>query len=464
MGRADTSDAPRRRRRLSLRVRAGLAFGVTALVLSVIVAVGVFAAVRSNLIDERQEAAIRQAYGNARVVRSRVDPAPSDLASVLTGLQVGPGGDALLEVDGRWYASSVGVDREAVPAALRTVVDAGDAGWQRFDAFGGTELAVGVPINAADARYYELTPFDDVESTFATIRRSLVVGVVVATLVGAAVGIALSGVILEPLRRIGAVARGIAAGDDRRRLDAQGDPELEPLAEPFNAMLDELDARIAREARFASDVTHELRGPLMALSSAVSVVHRRRDQLPPEAVQAVDALEVQVRDFNALVLDLLEISRFDARTASLELRDVDVVELCRAVVDERGEPVPVEGPPGIRARVDARRVHQVLVNLLDNAASYAGGAIAVRVADAPAGRVRIEVDDAGPGVSASEKELVFSRFARGEAGTRPGAPRGTGLGLALSEQHVQLHGGSITVEDRPGGGARFVVELPREPA
>jgi two-component system sensor histidine kinase MtrB len=443
-------------------VRAGVAFGITALVLSVIVALGVFAAVRSNLIDERQEAAIRQAYGNARVVRTRVDPPPADVASVLTGLQVGPAGDALLEVDGRWYASSVGVDREAVPPALRSVVDGGDAGWQRFDGPEGTELAVGVPINAVDARYYELTTFDEVESTFTTIRRSLVIALVVATVVGAGVGIALSGVILEPLRRIGSVARGIAAGD-RRRLDAQGDPELEPLAEPFNEMLDELDARIAREARFASDVTHELRGPLMALSSAVAVVNRRRGELPPEAVEAVDALDVQVRAFNALVLDLLEISRFDARTASLELREVDLVELCRAVLDERGEAVPVEGPQGVRARLDARRVQQVLVNLLDNAANYAGGAIAVRVSEVPGGRVRIEVDDAGAGVPAAEKELIFSRFARGGAGTQPGAPRGTGLGLALSAQHVQLHGGSISVEDRPGGGARFAIELPEEP-
>src|SRR5690606_33406177 len=139
------------------------------------------------------------------------------------------------------------------------------------------------------------------------------------------------------------------------------------------------------------------------------------------------------------------------------------------VVQTRGfDGVPVEGPEPLPVRVDRRRIQQVLSNLLENAQRYAGGATHVRLEQVPAGdggeRVRVRVEDRGPGVAPAEREAIFERFARGRASESPNSPAGTGLGLAVTRQHVELHGGRIWVEDRPGGGASFVVELPEVPA
>ena len=392
------------------------------------------------------------------------------MSQLLAGLQVGPDGGALLEIDGQWFSSSVSLTPSELPEQIGDTVEAGDAATQRFRLGDEPVLGVGVPINAVGASYFEVTSLAGVEASLDRLGRTLATAALIATVVGAALGAALSSIVLQPLRRFAAVATRIADGETTTRLDAAGDPDLEPLAGSFNEMLDELDERIERERRFASDVSHEIRGPVAALASAVSIVDRRRDQLPAEIVPVVDALDEQVKAFNQLVLDLLEISRFDARTAALETVSTDITELCRDLVSGRDEQITVrsvhDGP--VRAEVDRRRLEQVLTNLLDNAGHYAGGATDIVVGlgsldgDGPArpSAVVIRVEDRGPGVSDAEREQIFSRFRRGSAADSPGAPRGTGLGLALSAQHITLHGGRLWVEDRDGGGACFVVEVP----
>ncbi len=454
-------------RHTALRLRAAVAFGLTALVLSVVLAGTTYALLRSSLLDERTTTAERQAYTNARLLRSRVEPLPPNMSQLLAGLQVGPDGGALIEIDGQWFSSSVGLTPSELPEAIGDTVEGGDAATQRFRLGEEPVLAVGVPINAVGAHYFEVTSLAGVESSLDRLGRTLATAALVATVVGAALGALLSSIVLQPLRRFAAVATRIADGETTTRLDAAGDPDLEPLAGSFNDMLDELDERIERERRFASDVSHEIRGPVAALASAVSIVDRRRDQLPPEVVPVVDALDEQVTAFNQLVLDLLEISRFDARTAALETAPVDLTELCRDVVRDRPGGIEVQalhdGP--VRAEVDRRRMEQVLTNLLDNADHYAGGAtdVVVGVASLDGDGTEaavIRVEDRGPGVADTEREQIFTRFGRGSAADAPGAPRGTGLGLALSAQHITLHGGRMWVEDRDGGGAAFVIEVP----
>ena len=263
------------------------------------------------------------------------------------------------------------------------------------------------------------------------------------------------------------VAREISAGDVAQRLAVTGDRDLDPLAQSFNDMVDELAERVRRESRFASDVSHELRGPLTTFAAAVSVVHRRRDELPSGVVDAIVALEDQVKSFNKLVLDLLEISRFEAATAELAIREVDLYEFVRAVLTERpGDPPPIHTDLEARTRVsvDPRRLQQVLGNLLDNADRYAGGAVAITISTCGDDEVEIMVDDAGPGIVPEDRKRIFNRFERGAAAQVRGAPTGTGLGLALSSEHVKLHGGRLVVDDAPTGGARFIVMLPKVPS
>ncbi|MCA1836316.1 MAG: ATP-binding protein, partial [Actinobacteria bacterium] len=141
------------------------------------------------------------------------------------------------------------------------------------------------------------------------------------------------------------------------------------------------------------------------------------------------------------------------------LETVELGTLVRSVAASRPDDVPIkvdQPPPLVLA--DRRRLDRVVVNLLDNAERHGGGPVRVAVLRRD-GCVRLEVDDAGPGVPAHLRDRVFERFARGAASDRRD-DGGTGLGLAVVAQHVRAHGGTVWVEDRPCGGARFVVELP----
>jgi signal transduction histidine kinase len=169
-----------------------------------------------------------------------------------------------------------------------------------------------------------------------------------------------------------------------------------------------------------------------------------------------------------LVTDLLELARSDQLA---DREDVAVAELARRVCRDRNlsaDLVTVAADTPITWPVERRRLEQILVNLLDNAARHGGGpsgiALAVRCADRDLPRRgTIDVDDTGPGVAPDQRQTIFHRFVRGPGAGARGDSDGTGLGLALVAQHVAAHGGRVQVLDRPGGGARFHVELPLEP-
>jgi signal transduction histidine kinase len=164
-----------------------------------------------------------------------------------------------------------------------------------------------------------------------------------------------------------------------------------------------------------------------------------------------------------MVEDLLEISRYDAGVAELELEEVDLRDLVRHALGRAGDGVPLDIGNGAEAALilgDKRRLERVVANLIENATAYGGGATRVGVARVN-GFVRVTVEDQGAGVPGAERAKVFERFFRGSASGRRGAGSGTGLGLALVAEHVRLHGGTVWVEDgQDGRGARFVVELP----
>jgi signal transduction histidine kinase len=241
------------------------------------------------------------------------------------------------------------------------------------------------------------------------------------------------------------------------------DTDLAPLAKSFNRMADALQDRIQHEARFTSDVSHELRSPLTTLSTALGVLDSHRGGLDPRGQRALELLNIEVARFRRMVDDLLEISRIDAGSAELLLDEVEVGELVRRAAASTGAGgVPVDlapGMAGVRLHVDKRRIERVVANLVDNASQYAGGAtrLAVEPGD---GAVRLVVADHGPGVAPSERERIFERFYRGQSAGQRGATNGTGLGLALVAEHVRLHGGRVWVEDGAGAENRFIVELP----
>jgi signal transduction histidine kinase len=342
-----------------------------------------------------------------------------------------------------------------------SALDDGDAAHQLIRRAGRPRLLIGVPLPAVNTQYLEIVPMDGLERTLRTLVASLLIGSIVTTVAGTLVGVYVSRRVLRPVQTMSAVAAGITGGDLQARLDARGDRDLGPLVKSFNDMVDALQERIEREQRFASDVSHELRTPLTVLKAAIQLVEQRSADLSPKSREAVEMLTRQVSYFERLVLDLLEISRFDSGVEQPDLEDSELVEFLSTLSHQLGgPPVTTDSTAPIHTGVDRRRMGRIIGNLLENADRYAGGATAIDV-QASDHTVIISVTDAGGGISADERHRIFERFWRGRD-ARHQESKGSGLGLSLVAEHVRVLGGRIEVDDAPTGGARFVIELPME--
>ena len=265
----------------------------------------------------------------------------------------------------------------------------------------------------------------------------------------------------SPLRRMAATAEEVRSGNLTPRLDEEpaAAPELRALIAGFNRMLERLDLAFSRQRRFVSDASHELRTPLTAIRGQLEVLAANPGS-GAEEMQRVKAVTLaEVERMERLVEELLALARLD-EGAELEVVEVDLTALLQEVAAgsesgvEVGELVEthVLGSPDLLARVVA--------NLLANARRHAGGSGWVSLsATLNNGRVRISVDDDGPGIPPAERERVFERFHRIDS-ARSRDTGGSGLGLAISREIVAAHGGRIWAEESPLGGARVAFDLP----
>ena len=445
---------------LGLRARATLAWGIIALLLSAALATFAYQVTREQLVQERQETAISQGYLNARMVRNTLragDLPPSEALSAVSGSARSV---VLARVGGEWFSGSVGIGPNALPASLTEVVEEGGAGRQLVTVDQRPFVGIGVAIPAYNTRYYELIPMDDIERTLGGLARGLALSALFATLCGAGIGWLASGRILKPLRQFTSAAERIADGGFDTRIDAAGDRDLRLLGRSFNRMADAVQQRIDRESRFTSQVSHELRSPVAALFSAINIARRQRSG-SRDTGQTLDEMERRVRDLHRLVEDLLELSRVEAGVSGMQVEMVDPVPLTRHLLERLGKPeVPIELADGMPCiiQADRRRLNQMLQNLIDNAERYGGGVKRICITGRD-GVVQLAVEDEGPGVAEHERKFIFERFARGETAASSGHG-GAGLGLSLVWEHAALHGGTVRLEDREGGGSRFVIELP----
>ncbi len=322
---------------------------------------------------------------------------------------------------------------------------------------------MGTPVAAVDAAYFEIFHLDEMERTLDLLRGVLLVAGATTVLGAAGLGRFAASRVVKPLAPIAAAASRIAEGELDARLVETEDVDLAELTDAFNAMAASLEARLIREQRFAADVSHELRSPLAAVRAALEVIQRRRAGLPDVVADAIDILGARSESFEVLVLDLLEISRYDADAVVLDAEALEldrfIEETLRRYTDRRVDIEVSDEAPG-PFMADRRRLAQALGNVIANADRYAGGVTDVMV-HATGDRVTFHLDDRGPGIDLVEQADIFERFSRGAAGRLAGASSGTGLGLSLAAAQIKLHRGTISVTDRPGGGARFVVVIPR---
>ncbi|MDX8034868.1 HAMP domain-containing sensor histidine kinase [Lentzea sp. BCCO 10_0856] len=452
----------RRRLQLSLRWRLAAAFGLGSFLLSSVLAIATWNLSSGYLLRQREQSAVRQAEVNARVIDEEMRRGGEGLDKLLTGLTTGPDSTILLYRPGELRSSGRQIDPSVLPPRLLELARDGIPARQRLVVDGIPVVAVTLPVTAGDVYYVELSPTLQLDRTFRFLSAVLIAGTVVSGLLGVALGAWAGRRALRPLTELTAVAHRIAGGDLRSRLPERADPDLAPLARTFNATADQLEQRALRDARFASDVSHELRSPLTTMMNAAAVLRRRREEIPGTAGRATDLLTSEVDRFARMVVDLLEISRSDQQVDDRSLEPVDLGGLVRHVLATRSDAAAPEvevDPCAPLVIADRRRLDRVVNNLLDNAERHAGGPVRVAVLRSDH-QVRLEIDDRGPGVPAELREQIFERFARGtQAGSR-GTDSGSGLGLALVAEHVRRHGGRAWVQDRPGGGARFVVEIP----
>jgi len=342
---------------------------------------------------------------------------------------------------------------------------------------GGDALVVAFPIlvNAARCGVAQLS------TPLATFDRVLGDDIVLMSVGGGAVlllalllGLALTSRTLRPLRRLTSAAEQLAAGDlhARSRLAPRSD-EVGLLAASFDNMAERIESSFAaqRESeaqvrRFIADASHELRTPLTALKGYIDVLRRGAGRDSDALESALSAMGREAERMRELVLDLLTLARLDAQRAP-NVEDFDVNAEIGDMLDEGfpGMPEHVErhlAPSPLTVRADRNAFGSVVRNLLANACKYAPGAAQRWTTSIDAGRARVDLHDAGPGIAASDLPHVFERFYRGEK-TRAREEGGSGLGLSIVRSVARAQGGDVAIDSVEGAGTTVTVWLPLAP-
>jgi two-component system, OmpR family, sensor histidine kinase BaeS len=276
------------------------------------------------------------------------------------------------------------------------------------------------------------------------------------------VGVLTARSVVRPLRRLAAAVGSLKLGGSAPRIGpAAGPGELGELGRAFDLMADSLEHEDRLRRALVADVAHELRTPVAVMQAETEAL---ADGITAPTGQALASLHEEAVRLGRLVEDLQTLASAQAAGLELDRRPFDLGRLAADAASSllpqfRDARIDLEQDlPPTPAVGDSRRIRQVAVNLLTNAAKFtpAGGQVELRTFVAGDQAV-LEVSDSGPGVSPAERHAVWERFYRGSAAT---IGTGSGIGLAVVKALVDAHHGSVDVEDRPGGGARFTVSVP----
>ncbi len=431
--------------------------------LSILLASLTYFTARHYIISQRKTSDIHQSFANASLVLSSLRSSSAKVPAVIGSLGTSPGARSVILSNHQWYATSISIGEDSLPAPFKHMVLSGHPADQTFMLSNTPEFAVGIPMPSVNARYFEIFSLEDLDGILRVLLLVLAIAALVTTIAGAATGRWAASRVLRSLVTTSQAAVDIAGGNLFTKLETTGDSDLDPLFESFNQMADSLAKRIERETRFTSDVSHELRSPLTTLATTAEILQRHAHGLDARSRQALDLLVAEISRFQAMVQELLEISTMDSGSAKLSLEAVDASALVRHIAHALArDSVPVTISPaldGLEIMVDKRRLERVFTNLVDNANQHAGGLTGIS-AEEKYPYISISVIDRGPGVPPDQRQKVFERFYRGKAAGRRGNATGTGLGLALALEHIKLHQGRMSIENTVSGENRFVVDIP----
>jgi two-component system sensor histidine kinase MtrB len=485
--------------RASLQLRVGAITMLVAGVMVVIVSLVLFRQISDQLLGAKMRAAVDQSLSGVQYAQSEVSGiATSDSASIRATLsrtvgnlkdRGGAAGDfdvvmVYLSGDSERNAASRRAVYPALPHDLRTEVANGSQAYRYAlvpDPTGDPvpTLLVGAPVptdgQAGDrVEVYFAFPLDQEQESLQGIRSTVLITCAVLTLFVAGIGVLVTRLVVDPVRRAAGSAQRLAEGHLEERLVVRGEDDLARLATSFNAMADSMQKQITQleglsqlQQRFTSDVSHELRTPLTTVQMAAAVLHEARAEFDPAVARSAELLRAELDRFEVLLSDLLEISRYDAGAAVLDAEPQDLVPVIERVVTgmsalaERHDcDLQVAVPPvPVIAEVDGRRVERVLRNLVGNAIEHGTGQPVEITLAASASAVAITVRDHGVGLTSADAQHVFDRFWRADP-SRVRTVGGSGLGLSISLEDARLHGGWLQVWGLPGMGAQFRLTLP----
>lgn len=309
------------------------------------------------------------------------------------------------------------------------------------------------------------SPLEPIERSVDAVRSGLLA--VLPLLVVGAAGLTwiLAGRALRPVEAIRAEVDSISGSTlDRRVPVPDSGDEVARLATTMNAMLDRLQEASTRQQRFVADASHELRSPVAAIRTELEVAQRTAS--PADWPAVADRLLAEEARLEAVITDLLLLATLDEGAPLPDAAAVDVAEEAREEARRRAPDradlvVEVDAPSVAVVQGSRMQLRRALANLLDNAGRHARATVRVSVHERD-GRVRVLVDDDGPGIPEADRERVFERFVRlDEHRTR--AAGGAGLGLSLVRRIAERHHGTASADTSPLGGARIVLDLPGAP-
>ncbi len=298
-----------------------------------------------------------------------------------------------------------------------------------------------------------------------SIRSDLIRAALIAVGSIIAVAMMLGGYVRKGLQEIKLQTEAIVRGDFDRRSGIRGNDEMGRIGGYLNQMAEDLGQLAQTRNEFLSKVSHELRTPLTIAKGFTSLL--RNGEVPPQHARTVAIIDTQIDDLTRLVNDLLDLSRREHSSMDLRTTPIDCGKLVAEVVERqrhvlREQKVALELRCMVKQapiRGDQQRLHQVLGNLLGNAARYARSRTTLEL-DVDAQHAILRVRDDGPGIALEDQARIFEPFFQSRNG-----PRGqAGLGLTVARELVLGHGGTIAVSAEPGAGTTFTIMLPRTDA
>jgi two-component system, OmpR family, sensor histidine kinase MtrB len=334
---------------------------------------------------------------------------------------------------------------------------------------------VDLPLAGGYGLYF-IYPMERERQIMGLVGQSFLVGATALVLLVGAVAFVVTRFVADPVRRAAQIAERFADGNLGERMRVRGEDDLARLATSFNAMAASLQQQIAKlenlslvQQRFVSDVSHELRTPLTTIRMAGDLIHDSRGDFEPVVARSAELLRGEVDRFESLLADLLEVSRFDAGAAVLDIEATDLrscvqhaVEAHQTLADRRGSQIVVTEPgEPVYADVDSRRIERILRNLVANAVEHGEGRPVEITVGQNDSAVAVTVRDHGVGLRPGEAALVFTRFWRADP-ARARTTGGTGLGLAIALEDARLHAGRLEAWGSPGDGSCFRLVLPRK--